>query len=136
MTRGNQRDVDRARAQARAAKHKKASKDENKARAKTQIASAEIMRQKGLLAAKKKQEEMKKKEIEEEKKKYIKFVRRMLSEFYRREAPEKLENLPKIMEKFEGKWDKLMKGLEKAYGEKAPNLTWEQFQVKKNKLNL
>eukprot|EP00466_Bigelowiella_natans_P011971 jgi/Bigna1/64588/fgenesh1_kg.79_\ len=79
---------------------------------------------------------MKKKEIEEEKKKYNKFVRRTLADFYRREAPEKIENLPKIMTKFAGKWDKLMKGLEKTYGEKAPNLTWEEFQVKKKKMNL
>jgi len=43
------------------------------------VESAEIMRQKGLLAAKKKEEEMKKKEIEEEKKKYNKFVRRTLA---------------------------------------------------------
>mmetsp|Transcript_5030 Transcript_5030/g.7105 ORF Transcript_5030/g.7105 Transcript_5030/m.7105 type:complete len:137 (-) Transcript_5030:149-559(-) len=136
MTRGNQREVDRARAQARAAKHKKSSKDENKARAKAAVGSADIMREKQALALKKKEEEKKKAEALEEKKKYLKFVRKSLRDFYKVEAPEKLENMPKIMEKFKGKWDKLMKGLEKTYGDKAPNLTWDEFQKKKTKMSL
>eukprot|EP00954_Amorphochlora_amoebiformis_P013607 1068030-Amorphochlora_amoeboformis.AAC.1 len=61
MTRGNQRETDRARAQARASKHKKVSKEENKARAKLTVASADIMRQKQVAAAKKKEEEKRKK---------------------------------------------------------------------------
>ncbi|GAB5353079.1 hypothetical protein AAMO2058_000007400 [Amorphochlora amoebiformis] len=134
MTRGNQRETDRARAQARASKHKKVSKEENKARAKLTVASADIMRQKQVAAAKKKEEEKRKKDAAEERKLYGKFIRRSLDRFYKMNAPEKLENLPKIMEKFKGKWDKLQKGLEKTYGDMAPNLSKEEFKKVKGKM--
>eukprot|EP00470_Lotharella_oceanica_P001314 CAMPEP_0170169578 /NCGR_PEP_ID=MMETSP0040_2-20121228/2471_1 /TAXON_ID=641309 /ORGANISM="Lotharella oceanica, Strain CCMP622" /LENGTH=136 /DNA_ID=CAMNT_0010408379 /DNA_START=11 /DNA_END=421 /DNA_ORIENTATION=- len=134
MTRGNQREVDRARAQARAAKHKKTSKDENKARAKTALSSAEIMRQKQVEAEKRKAAEAEKKAKAEEKKKYIKFIRRTLTDFYRMEAPDKVDNVGKIMEKFAGKWARLQKGLEKTYAEKAPDLSDEAFQKVKTKM--
>jgi len=49
------------------------------------------------------------------------FIKKCLQEFYTANAPEKLANLDKIMEKFSGKWPKLEAGLKKAYAEKAPD---------------
>mmetsp|Transcript_29588 Transcript_29588/g.51958 ORF Transcript_29588/g.51958 Transcript_29588/m.51958 type:complete len:136 (+) Transcript_29588:41-448(+) len=134
MTRGNQREVDRARAQARAAKHKKASTSENKARAKQALNSKDIMRQKQAAADEKKRKEAEKAKLAEEKKLYVKFLKRELQNFYRQHAPENLDNLPKIMDKFKGKYDKLQKGLEKKYGDKAPDISWEKFQQVKSKV--
>lgn len=129
MTRGNQRDRDRQRAQARAAKHKKVSPEESKARAKLKMSSADIMRQKQEASLAKKAEEEKKKAAIEEQKRYVKWIRRQLNEFYRTNVPDKVSNLPKIMEKFAVKgWDKLQKGLEKNYPGKAPNLAFEAFK--------
>mmetsp|Transcript_11217 Transcript_11217/g.18324 ORF Transcript_11217/g.18324 Transcript_11217/m.18324 type:complete len:307 (+) Transcript_11217:14-934(+) len=50
------------------------------------------------------------------------FVRKVLVQFYTKHNPEKLENIDKIIEKFEGKWAKLEAGLRKKFPENAPDL--------------
>mmetsp|Transcript_3288 Transcript_3288/g.6133 ORF Transcript_3288/g.6133 Transcript_3288/m.6133 type:complete len:104 (+) Transcript_3288:291-602(+) len=50
------------------------------------------------------------------------FIRETLEKFYTANAPEKLGNLDKIMEKFAGKWPKLEAGLAKKFPGKAPDL--------------
>lgn len=42
--------------------------------------------------------------------------------FYEENAPEKMENIDKILTKYDGKWEKLEAGLKKSYGDKAPKL--------------
>jgi len=49
------------------------------------------------------------------------FVRKVLTEFYTKHNPEKIENIDKIIEKFRGKWTKLEEKLRKKFGEDAPN---------------
>mmetsp|Transcript_10011 Transcript_10011/g.15007 ORF Transcript_10011/g.15007 Transcript_10011/m.15007 type:complete len:157 (+) Transcript_10011:122-592(+) len=49
------------------------------------------------------------------------FIEKCLNDFYSQNAPDKLGNLGKIMEKYDGKWAKLEAGLKKKFPEKAPD---------------
>mmetsp|Transcript_1065 Transcript_1065/g.2387 ORF Transcript_1065/g.2387 Transcript_1065/m.2387 type:complete len:325 (+) Transcript_1065:160-1134(+) len=91
---------------------------EQKMERKRKEQEAKLMSDISTMAAKKKKEPEKKplEDVPPE------FIRALLETFYQKYARDKVPRIPKIMEKYEGQYDKLEAGLKKQYKDKAPDI--------------